>query len=128
MIKKVLIDSCSWIDFFGRNHKKELIARISEDHLLCVNDAILSEVLPHLLHKKENRAADLLASQNKIPVSIDWNDIIALQVRMIKAGINKVGVLDLIILQNAIQNRCAIASIDKHFRLMCSEVDVSLID
>ena len=128
MIKKVLVDSCIWIDFFGRNHKKELIAKISEDHLLCVNDAILSEVLPYLLHQKENRAADLLASQNKIPISIIWPDIIALQVRMIKAGINKVGVLDLIILQNAIQNRCAISSIDKHFRLMCNEVDIPLID
>lgn len=47
---------------------------------------------------------------------------------MIKAGINKVGILDLIILQNAIQNRCAIASVDKHFRLLCSEVKIDLID
>lgn len=70
MIKKVLVDSCIWIDFLGRNQRKELIERISEDYILCVNDAILSEVLPHLIHRKENRAADLLASQVVVPLSI----------------------------------------------------------
>lgn len=114
MIKRVLVDSCIWIDFLGRNLKKDLIERISEDYIICINDAILSEVLPHLIHRKENRAADLLASQINVPLSISWPDIISLQVRMIKAGINKVGILDLIILQNAIQNRCAISSVDKH--------------
>jgi len=128
LIKKVLVDSCIWIDFLSRNLRKYLIERISDDYILCINDAILSEVLPHLIHRKENRAADLLASQIIIPLSISWSDIVSLQVRMIKAGINKVGILDLIILQNAIQNRCAIASIDKHFRLICSEVGIELID
>ncbi len=128
MIKKVLVDSCIWIDFLGRNLRKDLIERISEDYILSINDAILSEVLPHLIHQKENRAADLLASQFIIPLTISWPDIISLQVRMIKAGINKVGILDLIILQNAMQNRCAIASVDKHFRLICSEVGIELIN
>jgi predicted nucleic acid-binding protein len=128
LIQKVLVDSCIWIDFFNRNYKKDLISHISEEHLLCVNDAILSEVLPLLLHRKETRAADLLASQNRISLSIAWPEIVTLQVQMIKAGINKVGVLDLIILQNAIHNKCAIASTDKHFKLMCNEVSVRLID
>ena len=128
MIKKVLVDSCIWIDFLGRNQRKELIERISENHILCVNDAILSEVLPHLIHRNETRAADLLASQVHVPLTISWSDIISLQVRMIKAGINKVGILDLIILQNAIQHRCAIASVDKHFRLLCNEMKIELID
>ena len=128
MIKRVLVDSCIWIDFLGRNLRKDLIERISEDYILCVNDAILSEVLPHLIHRKETRAADLLASQIVIPLSISWPDIISLQVKMIKAGINKVGIIDLIIIQNAIQNHCAITSADKHLKLICGELDVEMIE
>jgi predicted nucleic acid-binding protein len=127
LIKKVLIDSCIWIDFFSNNLRRELISSISDEHQLCINDAIMSEVLPLLLHKKENRAADLLASQFSLSMNIQWQGIIDLQLVMIKAGINKVGVLDLIILQNAMQNRCSIVSADKHFRLMCDKVGIEIL-
>ena len=127
MIQNVLIDSCIWIDFFSKNLRRELISDISDAHRLCINDAIMSEVLPLLLHKKEHRAADLLASQYSLPMRIQWQGIIDLQLQMIKAGINKVGVLDLIILQNAMQNHCSMVSADKHFRLMCDEVGIEIL-
>ena len=127
MIKYAIVDSCVWIDFLSKNKGKELIKNVSDNYVLCINDAIKAEVIPHLLHQKENRAADLLASQVSIPLNIDWDGIVSLQLKMLKSGINKVGVIDLIIIQNAIQNKCAIASIDKHFKLMCSKLNIELV-
>lgn len=60
-------------------------------------------------------------------MNIHWQGIIDLQFTMIKAGINKVGILDLIILQNAIQNHCSIVSADKYFKLMCRKVGIEIL-
>ena len=61
-------------------------------------------------------------------LNIDWSEIIELQVHFLKHGINKTGVVDLIIIQNAIQNNSAIASIDKHMKMMCLKMKIKVIE
>lgn len=128
MIEKVIVDSSIWIDFFKRGIHTDKIRDISENTILCVNDIVLTEVVPGLLHFKETKAASYLKNQYYLPLSIEKDELIKLQLKMIKAGINKVGVADLIILQNALQNSAVIASIDKHFKLMCPVVGVKIFE
>jgi predicted nucleic acid-binding protein len=49
-------------------------------------------------------------------LTIDWHGIVELQVTCLRNGINKVGVPDLIIAQQAMQHRISLLTLDKHFR------------
>ena len=69
----------------------------------------------------------LLYGIDRIELNIDWNQIIEYQVKCLKNGINGVGIPDLIIIQNAIQNNCKIYSLDKHFQLMQFLFDFDLV-
>ena len=54
----------------------------------------------------------------RIELEIDWDEIIDMQTRNLLHGINKVGIPDLIIAQNAINNNLFLFSFDKHFGLV----------
>jgi hypothetical protein len=41
-------------------------------------------------------------------------------------GINGIGIPDLIIAQNAIQNHCAVYSLDNHFKMMKNAINLKL--
>ena len=59
---------------------------------------------------------------------INWDMIMNLQISNLKNGICKVGIPDLIILENAIANNLALYSEDKHFRLMPEITNLKLYD
>ncbi|HUX60497.1 MAG TPA: PIN domain-containing protein, partial [Ignavibacteriaceae bacterium] len=88
---------------------------------LCINNLILAELLPSINHKKETDLKELILTIEKIDMLIDWHQIIIMQTTNLKNGINEVGISDLIIAQNAIENNIELYAIDKHFALM-SEV------
>ena len=48
----------------------------------------------------------------------DWEEIRDYQVSCLKSGSNGIGIADLLIAQNSIQNNVPVYSIDKHFRFM----------
>jgi len=54
----------------------------------------------------------------KYEMRIDWNQIIEFQTICLRRGINGVGVPDLLIAQNSLQNHCDIFSLDQHFSFM----------
>jgi len=54
----------------------------------------------------------------KYPLQIDWDELVALQVQCLKSGSSGIGIPDLIIAQNAIQNNLSVYSTDKHFGFM----------
>jgi len=116
-MSRVLVDSSIWIEYF-RGSKSINASRLNElldNNQICINDLILSELLPSLLHRKEYHVVDLLKSISKIPIVIEWNKIIDFQTKNIKNGFNNIGIPDLIILQNVLQNDLVLYSIDKHF-------------
>ncbi|RLC14043.1 MAG: PIN domain nuclease [Deltaproteobacteria bacterium] len=92
--------------------------------MLFVNDLILSEIIPFLKIKKEKRVISLLNSINRLALNINWNQIIDFQYKCLKTGINGIGIPDLIIAQNAMQNHCAIYSLDKHFKMMKNTINL----
>ena len=55
---------------------------------------------------------------SKLELLINWNQIIEFQFKCIKNGLNRIGIPDLIIAQNAKQNHCKIYTLDRHFELM----------
>lgn len=124
---KVLVDSSVWIDFFKGNEILHLERLIQED-LVCTNEIILCEILPYILLKKRNDIAQSLLALEKIALSIDWRIIQQYQFLNLRNGINKVGIPDLIILQQVIDEKLTLFSFDKHFKLMRSQFEFELIN
>jgi predicted nucleic acid-binding protein len=118
-MKKVLIDTSIWIDYFnGEDSIILILEELIDSDRIAINQLILSELLPYILFKKESDLADILKTIDQIPVEIRWDKIIEYQVKNLKNGINKVGIPDLIILDNCIQNDVELFTLDKHFTLM----------
>jgi predicted nucleic acid-binding protein len=61
---------------------------------------------------------NLVHDIKKLDLLIDWNQIIEFQFKCLENGLNGISIPDLIIAQNAKQNRCEIYSFDSHFKLM----------
>jgi hypothetical protein len=114
----ILVDSSVWIDYFrGKKNAGSMDELISED-LICVNDLILAELVPFLRIQKQNDLIQLLKNVYKVNLTIDWQLIMEYQTLCLHAGINKVGIPDLFILQNCIQNDLHLFTFDKHFRMI----------
>jgi len=119
-MSRVLVDSSIWIEYFqgGRSIDVSTFNELLDNNQLCVNDLILSELLPSLRLKKEYHVVELIKSIKNIPIVIDWDEIIDFQTKNIKSGYNTIGIPDLIVLQNVLQNNLVLYSIDKHFILI----------
>ncbi len=117
-MNRVLVDTSIWISFFkGDKSAKPLISMI-ESNIICTNELILAELIPSLEHRKEDYLINLLQHVELQNLNINWNEIIAIQAENLSNGINRVGLPDLIIAQNAIQNDSLLFTLDKHFFLM----------
>lgn len=114
----VLVDTSIWIDYFKGGQNSGDLDLLIDENLLVINDLILAELVPYLRIKKQFTVVKLLLEIKRIPLLIDWDEIIDLQVKCLRAGANGVGIPDLIIAQNAKANGCLIFSLDKHFRLL----------
>lgn len=127
-MNKILIDSSVWISFFKGTTEGKLLFPLLDSNSACINDLILAELIPSLNHKKEMILAGLLKSIERLKIEIDWEDIIHIQTINLKNGINKVGVPDLIIAQNAIQNKIRLFSFDKHFEIMKKHIGLKTFE
>jgi predicted nucleic acid-binding protein len=110
----VLVDSSVWIEYF-RGGTQTTIDSLIDENLVVVNDLILSELLPPLHLRRQRRLTSILKEVKKHPIQVDWDDIVQTQITCLRNGINKVGIPDLIIAQNAMQNGLQLLSRDKHF-------------
>ncbi|WP_218588578.1 PIN domain-containing protein [Cyclobacterium lianum] len=123
---RVLVDSSVWIDYFKSGNIPILDGMITED-LVCTNELILTELSPFLEHKGRYDILENLLELEMIPLSIDWQLIQKYQLLNLQKGVNKVGIPDLIILQQVIHQRLSLFSFDKHFKLMQSYLNFELI-
>jgi hypothetical protein len=85
---------------------------------VVTNDLILAELVPFLKVRRQSKIIYLLHKLQKLPININWEQIIEFQYKCLKEGLNGVGVPDLLIAQNAKQNKCEIYTLDKHFQLI----------
>lgn len=124
----VLVDTSVWIDYFRNGITADVLDNLIDCGDLCINDLILAELLPSARHRKENDLAALLCAVPKLQMHIDWDEIILMQTTNLSHGINNVGIPDLMIAQNALQNNVRLFSCDKHFLLMSSLFPIQLLN
>jgi predicted nucleic acid-binding protein len=91
------------------------------------NDLILTELIPDLKARREEKIIPLLYQINRLPLAIHWKEQIEFQVKCLKNGVNGVGIPDLIIAQNALQNRWVLYSFNTHFNKLKEILGLPLI-
>lgn len=114
----ILVDSSIWIAFFKGKEEGLLLSGLLEENRVCVNSLILSELIPSLNHRKEYPLADRMKALPYLELQLDWDHIMAMQTKNLANGLNRIGIPDLIIAQNSLQNKTPIYSLDNHFSLM----------
>lgn len=114
----VLVDSSIWIEYFKGNECAIPLNNLIDSNNICINDLILAELIPSINHMREDKIKELLLTLTKTQIEINWNHIIHMQTINLLNGINKVGIADLIIAQNAIDNNITLYALDQHFTLM----------
>ena len=124
----ILVDSSVWIEYFKGTKRAILVNELIDNNSLCINDLILAELLPAINQRREVHLREMLMSVAKTEVKINWNQIVYMQTQNLLHGINKVGIPDLLIVQNAIDNNLLLFSYDKHFRLMSELFDLRLFE
>jgi predicted nucleic acid-binding protein len=119
-MSQLLLDSSVWIEYFRDSNSKvsSEVDKLIDIGNIFTNKLILTEIIPYLKVKKQSQLIHILESLECFNISIDWKQIIEFQIINLKNGINKIGIPDLIILQNSIQNQCTLFTLDKHFKLM----------
>lgn len=122
----ILIDSSVWIEYF-RTGRPDKLDRIIEEDLACINELILTELAPALSLKNETELLEGLQAIRMIPMNIDWEIVRDYQLMNLQNGINKVGLPDLIILQQVIDQKITLFSFDRHFKLMQNHLNFDLI-
>jgi predicted nucleic acid-binding protein len=122
----VLVDTSIWIDYFKEGHRSSDLDMLIDENVLVTNDLILAELIPFIKEKRQTRLIQLLNKITRIPIEIDWEEIIEFQVKCLKGGANGIGIPDLIIAQNAKTNKLRIYSLDKHFKLLSKLIKIDL--
>jgi len=115
---EVLVDTSIWIDYFKSGSNSEKLDYLIDENLVIINELILTELLPLLVLKREQKLMSLLGKVKKYPLQINWDELVDFQVKCLKSGSSGVGIPDLIIAQNAIHNHLPVYSMDKHFGFM----------
>ena len=124
---RILVDSSIWIEYFRGGEISEVMDLYIDENIICTNYLILSELIPALRIRKKYKLIELLNEVSKVTLTINWNRIINYQTLCLKNGINKVGIPDLIIVDNAMENDLVLFSLDEHFRLLSNHMDLKLV-
>jgi len=124
---KVLVDSSIWVDYFRGVVEDAKLDFLIDENLVVVNDLILTELIPALHLRKQNKLINLMREIACTPMHIDWDGLVQMQIVCLQQGINKVGIPDLMIAQHAIQNQLELYTRDKHFESIAKHVPLSLL-
>ena len=124
----VLVDTSIWIEYLRSGNNSEKLDFLIDENLLVINDLILAELIPPLKVRNQRKIIKLLYDINKLKLAINWEQLIEFQFKCLKNGLNGIGIPDLIVAQNAKQNRCEIYSLDNHFTLIKDILELQLLE
>ena len=125
---KVMVDTSIWIDYFRNGSHSEKLEFLIDENIAVTNELILAELVPFLRIRKQRKLISLFGALNRSRLKINWDQIIDYQYQCLKAGMNGIGIADLIIAQNAIQYKYTLFSLDNHFKAMRDVVGLELFD
>lgn len=114
----VLIDSSIWINYFRDGENSSTLDFLIDENLVSTNNLILTELIPFLKMQKQYRLIQLLQNINRFQLDVNWQELQKIQILCLEKGINGIGIPDLIIAQNCIQNNAKLYTQDKHFVLL----------
>ena len=123
----VLVETSTWIDYLRAGTQNQIINNLIDDNRILTNELILTELIPTLTIQKQSKFIALLYLLPVQPISIDWNEIRSMQTICLKNGFNDIGIPDLIIAQNAIQNDTPLYTLDKHFHSLTEITSLKLL-
>ena len=121
-----LVDSSVWIEFFKGNQKYVFMQELIDMNAICTNDLVLTELLPSISLKKERELAELLCTIKRYSLDIDWQEIQNIQFLNLKRGNNGIGIPDIIIAQNCMQNGLKLLTHDRHFAAMAKYIPLEM--
>ena len=124
----VLVDTSVWVNYFRSGKDSGKLDFLIDENLIVTNDLILAELVPFLEIRNQRKLLRLLRHIYKLPLNIDWDQLIEFQIKCLRKGVNRIGISDLMVAQNAKQNFCEIYSLDSHFQLMKDIVGFGLLD
>jgi len=124
----VLVDSSVWISYFRGSEKTDTVDFLIEENILIINDLILAELTPALHLRREKALIGLLNAIKRYPMNIDWERITRMQITCLQKGINGIGIPDLLIAQNAIDNHLQLLTLDKHFSMLAKHTPLSVYE
>lgn len=104
-----------------------MLDQLIKEDLVCTNEIILTELIPTLKKLSQNETTESLEALERIPLQIDWEILREYQSINIQNGIHKVGIPDLLILQQAIDQKLTLYTFDKHFKLMLKHFQFDLL-
>ena len=110
----------------GKKHF-DAVSALLNDNLAFTNEIILAELLPSAKMRKEKDFIECISGVELVALEIDWGEVIEVQFNCLKSGINKIGLLDIAIVQNAKQNKMGIFSTDKHIIALANLINVQLL-
>jgi len=119
-----IIDSNIWIEFFNRGNFYNSVSDLLLNNEVCINKVILAELIPSAMSHNEKELIECLYGIELLELNIDWDEIIEIQYNCIKKGINKLGLLDIVIAQNAKQNNVGVFTINRHMILLCNLIGI----
>lgn len=122
----VLVDTSVWVEYFRNGNCSDKLEYLIDENLIKTNNLILAELVPFLKVQNQKKLISLLNKINRNNIQIDWEQLIVYQHKCLKNGINGIGIPDLIIAQNAKQNKSRVYSLDNHFSLLSKILDIHL--
>lgn len=122
----ILVDSSVWIDYFRGGKTGDTVDLLLDHNLACISGIILSEIVPALKVRGENRLIKLLGKLDFVDTPIDWQKVIDHRTMLLKKGVNGIGLPDIMLVQLAQVNDLSLFSLDKHFKKMHKYLDFNL--
>ncbi len=123
---RVLVDTSVWVAYFRGASDLSAVDWLIEEDLVVTNDLILAELTPALLVRGERKLVMLLGEIERLPLALEWEGIVEMQVTCLRNGINKVGIPDLIVAQQVMHCSLSLFTMDKHFRLMSRHMPLTI--
>lgn len=128
----ILVDTSIWIDFFNIADSPEgiILDQLLDENSVVTTDLILAEILPFLPTKTIFNDIRLLMQSIPSVSFYDgiWNDIIENQYKIVRSGVNGVGIPDMMICCLAMHYNKLLYTKDKHFKLIAAHLPLQLFE
>ncbi|HWQ70112.1 MAG TPA: PIN domain-containing protein [Patescibacteria group bacterium] len=127
----ILVDTSVWLEFFRAQDSPyaEALDQLLEDEQVCTTDLIKAEIIPGARTPRQFR--ELKDYFDALPLAREpaslWEEIIDLQFRLKRIGINGISIPDLIIAVVANANDKVIFTKDSDFQLIRRGLPIELL-